>query len=239
MTAADFAEAIIETSARQARADTAVLRHGKFLRMDGSDVVVDLAGGEVTVTTRLDQSYVFSTDQDVLLLQQGYQYVLINPVKSVSDHEAEPDPHPQYLTSAEGNAVVAAHVAAADPHTGYQKESEKGVANGYASLDATGKVPVAQLPPMNTRTIQKISTGTSLGAVAATDYVYLCSAALTATLPTAVGNTNRYTVKRTGTGTVTIATSASQTIDGASTFSLGVQYQSVDLVSDGANWSVI
>ncbi len=42
--------------------------------------------------------------------------------------------------------TVASHVAAADPHTGYQKESERGVANGYASLEADGKVPAAQLP---------------------------------------------------------------------------------------------
>jgi hypothetical protein len=38
------------------------------------------------------------------------------------------------------------HVAAADPHTGYQKESEKGAANGYASLDAGGTVPDVQIP---------------------------------------------------------------------------------------------
>jgi hypothetical protein len=43
-------------------------------------------------------------------------------------------------------SLDAAHVAAADPHTGYQKESEKAAANGYASLDATTKVPFAQLP---------------------------------------------------------------------------------------------
>lgn len=48
---------------------------------------------------------------------------------------------------AEPAGTVATHAAAADPHTGYQKESEKGVANGYASLDASGLVPVAQLPP--------------------------------------------------------------------------------------------
>lgn len=42
-------------------------------------------------------------------------------------------------------AVVAAHEAAADPHAGYQKESEKGAANGYAGLDAGGLVPAAQL----------------------------------------------------------------------------------------------
>jgi hypothetical protein len=33
----------------------------------------------------------------------------------------------------------------ADPHPQYQKESEKGAANGYASLDGTGNVPLSQL----------------------------------------------------------------------------------------------
>lgn len=39
---------------------------------------------------------------------------------------------------------VPAHAAAADPHTGYQKESEKGAASGYASLDAGTLIPTAQ-----------------------------------------------------------------------------------------------
>lgn len=43
-------------------------------------------------------------------------------------------------------AAVAAHEGAADPHVGYQKESEKGVAGGYASLDGGGTVPDAQIP---------------------------------------------------------------------------------------------
>jgi hypothetical protein len=46
----------------------------------------------------------------------------------------------------EAAGAVATHEGAADPHTGYQKESEKGSANGYASLGADGKVPSAQLP---------------------------------------------------------------------------------------------
>jgi hypothetical protein len=41
---------------------------------------------------------------------------------------------------------VSTHAGAADPHTGYQKESEKGAASGYASLDGTTKVPIAQIP---------------------------------------------------------------------------------------------
>jgi hypothetical protein len=46
----------------------------------------------------------------------------------------------------EALGAVAAHAGAADPHTVYQKESEKGQANGYASLGADGKVPAGQLP---------------------------------------------------------------------------------------------
>ena len=48
--------------------------------------------------------------------------------------------------SYEAVGSVATHAAAADPHTGYQKESEKATANGYASLGADGKVPAGQLP---------------------------------------------------------------------------------------------
>lgn len=47
-------------------------------------------------------------------------------------------------------AAVAAHVAAGDPHTQYQKESEKGAVNGYADLDGAGLVPVAELPTAST-----------------------------------------------------------------------------------------
>lgn len=114
---------------------------------------------------------------------------------AIADHEAAPDPHPQYLTEAEGDAryglsstetervediagamvsgnaedglsvayddgagklnftntdkgstAVATHEAAGDPHPQYQRESEKGVAGGYASLDGSGTVPDAQIP---------------------------------------------------------------------------------------------
>lgn len=40
---------------------------------------------------------------------------------------------------------LAGHVAAADPHTGYQRETEKGAASGYASLGADTLVPQDQL----------------------------------------------------------------------------------------------
>lgn len=46
------------------------------------------------------------------------------------------------------DSTMATHVAAADPHTGYQKETEKGVANGYAPLDASNLLPTVHLPPL-------------------------------------------------------------------------------------------
>lgn len=51
-----------------------------------------------------------------------------------------------YETPAGASGKVSDHAAAADPHAGYQKESEKAQVNGYASLGADGKVPSAQLP---------------------------------------------------------------------------------------------
>jgi hypothetical protein len=73
---------------------------------------------------------------------------------AVAAHVAAGDPHPQYLTAAEGNAAydatgaataaVVTHVGLADPHTQYQKESEKDAANGYAGLSAGTKLAGTQ-----------------------------------------------------------------------------------------------
>lgn len=41
-------------------------------------------------------------------------------------------------------AADSAHVAAADPHIGYQKESEKGTVNGYVGLDASRRVSIGE-----------------------------------------------------------------------------------------------
>jgi hypothetical protein len=69
---------------------------------------------------------------------------------AVAAHEAAGDPHPQYLTAAEGDiayeplGAVATHAAAGDPHPAYQRESEKGAAGGYAGLDGSSKLAGAQ-----------------------------------------------------------------------------------------------
>lgn len=89
-----------------------------------------------------------------------------------------------------------------------------------------------------TRIITSIAANTTAAATASVDYVYLCSGTTTLTLPTAVGNSNLYTVKNVGVGTITIDTTSSQTIDGDLTVVMPVRYTSVDLISDTANWNV-
>jgi|GEM_PF-5273636 len=84
-----------------------------------------------------------------------------------------------------------------------------------------------------------ITSATTLSAI---HYTVDCtSAGFTVTLPTAVGATGRtYVIKNTAaSGTITIATTSSQTIDGASTKSLTTQYSSLVVQSTGANWIVI
>lgn len=58
-------------------------------------------------------------------------------------------------------AAVASHVAASDPHTQYQKESEKGANNGYCGLDSSGLVDPSDLPS---------ATKTTQGAVQRSTY---------------------------------------------------------------------
>ena len=75
---------------------------------------------------------------------------------------------------------------------------------------------------------------------AATDELCLVTGTTTITLPTAVGCTGKvYSVKRLGTGNVTVATTGVQTIDGAADVTLGEQYDTVTVVSDGTNWDIL
>ncbi len=90
-----------------------------------------------------------------------------------------------------------------------------------------------------------VATKTAAATLTAGESVILAdaaSAAFTVTLPTAVGITGRqYTIKRIngGSNNVTIGTTSSQTIDGAATYVLSVQYDKITVTSNGANWFII
>jgi hypothetical protein len=71
------------------------------------------------------------------------------------------------------------------------------------------------------------------------DYQIECTAnSFTVTLPTAVGVTGKvYSIKNSGTGVITLATTSSQTIDGSLTQTL-TQYDNLVVFSNGANWII-
>jgi hypothetical protein len=88
------------------------------------------------------------------------------------------------------------------------------------------------------REIDSVSINTLAGSTSGTDYAYLVSGTTQITLPTAISNTNLYTIKNVGTGVVTVATTSAQTIDGNLTITMPVQFTSIDLISDSANWNI-
>ncbi len=90
-----------------------------------------------------------------------------------------------------------------------------------------------------TRSINSISSNQTAGSTASTDYVYFVTGTTTLTMPTASSNINRYTVKNTGSNTVTVARGGSDTIEGLTSVSL-TPNQSVDLISNGtASWFIV
>jgi len=90
-----------------------------------------------------------------------------------------------------------------------------------------------------------IATKTGDYTLTAKDYTILGDAsggAITLTLPTSVGATGQiYQLKRlnSGANNVTVATTSSQTIDGATTYTLSMQYENITVQSDGANWVIL
>jgi hypothetical protein len=77
----------------------------------------------------------------------------------------------------------------------------------------------------------------ALGATVATDYVENCTGTNTLTLPTAVGNTNKYTVTIVS-GSTTINTTSSQTINGSTSIVMSTPFLSLDFISNGSNWLI-
>ena len=88
-----------------------------------------------------------------------------------------------------------------------------------------------------TRSINSVTGTTSAGAEAHTDYVYILTGNYALTLPTAVGNTNRYTIKNRNSANVSLVFSGAENADGAGV-ALGPN-ETVELVSDGVNWIIL
>lgn len=112
------------------------------------------------------------------------------------------------------------------------------VLTATSSTTATWQTPTGGSGSGIVRNVSTITTSVTIGATATTDYVVFVGASGAPTLPTAVGNTNMYTVKNVDTTNKTLSTTSSETIDGSTTATL-TPNTSLSLVSDGTNWRIV
>jgi hypothetical protein len=86
--------------------------------------------------------------------------------------------------------------------------------------------------------IQRITEKSSAYPITVQDEVIVCTGTFTVTLPSAVGITGKQYEIKSKSGVVTVATTASQTIDGNASMSVPAQ-SNMSVVSDGTVWRII
>jgi hypothetical protein len=117
-------------------------------------------------------------------------------------------------------------------------------ATNYRLSVAAGVAPSSTLQVGGSLAVG-VTTKTANYTASVSDHTILCNnsaAAMTITLPLAAGCTGRvYVIKKiSATGTVTIAgNSGAETIDGSLTNTIGVQYSSIMIQSDGTAWYIL
>ena len=118
-----------------------------------------------------------------------------------------------------------------------------GAAGTVLTSNGAGVAPSYQaVSSSTTQTFAYRAVSTTDSWLPASDYILNTTggANFTVTLPTAVGATGRaYILKHSGTGTVTVATTSSQTIDGVTSLTVATQYTAYTFVSNGSNWIII
>lgn len=107
----------------------------------------------------------------------------------------------------------------------------------YLFTDGNGITQWGSVTGAIRRSTSILSVSSTLAASTNTDYVFFANVGVALTLPTAVGNTNRYTIKNYSASSVLLV--SNQGIDDGATALLGNTYQAVDLVSNNSVWGVI
>lgn len=134
-----------------------------------------------------------------------------------------------------------------DSTSAWRVQSSGGTSNVIVADTTNSRVGIGVTAPNSPLQVagsiaSPISAKTASYTLSATDSTVLGSGNITLTLPSAASITGRtYTLKKTDASgtTVTIATSSSQTIDGASSIALTAQNEAATVQSDGTNWWVI
>ena len=101
-------------------------------------------------------------------------------------------------------------------------------------INAIGNVQEIENRLTTVLSTQNVTAGSGVG----TDYIFLCTGNCTITLPSAVSNANKYTVKNAGTGVVTIVFTAGQNADDSTTITLNPGV-ALDFISNNINWLII
>jgi hypothetical protein len=159
---------------------------------------------------------------------QGHQFYMTLDNSDARTHSIGPD---GFLVKNAGATGSVADYA-------FQARSSGDADMFHADVDGTGFF--AGNLKMGAGAIHAYVAKTGTYGIATTDYCINCTAnTFTVTLPTAVGVTGQvYVVKNSGAGTITLATTSSQTIDGTTTKTLA-QFASYMVMSNGANWIII
>jgi hypothetical protein len=216
-------------NAAQALTPTAV-KTSAYTASPGDFIPVDTSGGNVTIT--LPSAPTNNTRVEIKM---------INTTVNV--------------TNGYGNNIVTFSTGGSDvfnkasgPTSGYLTLLNQAVMLQYAASPAIWYVQSDDLPQSSVP-LGLSHTVTTTYTMTSTDHVVMAdatSAAFTITLPTAVGYSGVYNIEAitSTTNIVTLSTTSSQTIEAASTTSLGTNasgalYSSVTLVSDGANWRIL
>jgi len=122
----------------------------------------------------------------------------------------------------------------------FLRTSRAGTLTDALTVDQNGNALLSG--GLQTNIISTTSASYNILATDSTIQLAATTGTQTATLPTAVGITGRiYVIKRVtnGASTYTLATTSSQTIDGATTFTFTAQFKFVVVQSTGSNWIII
>jgi hypothetical protein len=110
------------------------------------------------------------------------------------------------------------------------------------SIVGTGSIPTLTSTQFTTQSFSALTTAkTANYTTAFNDYFIDCtSGTFTVTLQAAASYQGRVLIiKNSGAGTITVDGNGAETIDGAATYSLSVQYATIQIISDGTNWKII
>lgn len=89
------------------------------------------------------------------------------------------------------------------------------------------------------RSVSVLSVSSTLASATSTDYVFFPNVGIQLTLPTAISNSNLYTVKNIATSSVRVVAATGEDIDGSSAVLMPTQYESLSFISNGSVFGVI